>query len=780
MKLISAKTKKIIRKEAVKKLRKCRCLFRRVSKKAKKYYFWRNFNIKKLVTNFKKSIFQVSNIGLVILMIICLNSFWILNIANTKAYFTDISDSSDNSYDSGTLDFSITAGNWSPQSDVLNMNPGDSISKDITITNDGSLGFQYSLDYEKVEGDDQFCSYLKLDALLNGSSIYSGNLVDLNSLPAGNFSDPAVLNMTISLPAGSPDFGESGCGFKFVIAGWQESLSYGQGYSHTEEDSNYLSAASKLVSVADAYVMENNPAINYGTSTRMDIRSNDSAVKRRSYIKFNFGLPSGTEILSANLRLYMPNAPAENRTYGTKRVEAPWSEYGVSGINWSNQPIVSGAVSATTQTGTADNAWVNWDVTNDVAGFVNGSFNNNGWQIADVDESSATNTVAVFRTRESANAAIRPVLEITFKAPTITTDHVVINEIYYNATNTTDPDAGTLHEWLELYNPTDSDVDISGWKICDSLTLLGNCDTIPNGNILEAKKFAVISAATSTWALWPEIPADALLIIVPGGKIGGDGFDNNGDEAVLREPDNTKVDQIIFDYSYLTGNEDTYMNPSGHHKSIARIIKGYDTDSFSDWIVNAFPNPGTNPSEGAEEMMRFLDDGVIMAKDEAMMENIINEMFADDVEDEGNSNDEITDEPVMEELVIKEEIKPEPLIEEQTAVVEESEMIMNPEEDIDNTVSDTGAMQTEEPAQVENEIPKTEEASNEVDEINDTEPVGETPAPADSTSNPETTPAPTETVSEPEAVVVEPVVESVPEPAIEPSPVVEDAPAPIE
>ena len=43
------------------------------------------------------------------------------------------------------------------------------------------------------------------------------------------------------------------------------------------------------------------------------------------------------------------------------------------------------------------------------------------------------------------------------------TDHVVINEV---DTNPFGDDALAISEWVELYNPTDSDVDLSGWEIC--------------------------------------------------------------------------------------------------------------------------------------------------------------------------------------------------------------------------------------------------------------------------------------------------------------------------
>ena len=55
------------------------------------------------------------------------------------------------------------------------------------------------------------------------------------------------------------------------------------------------------------------------------------------------------------------------------------------------------------------------------------------------------------------------------------TDHVVINEV---DTNPPGDDSESISEWVELYNPTDNDVDLSGWKIA-STTVLKKTLTIP-------------------------------------------------------------------------------------------------------------------------------------------------------------------------------------------------------------------------------------------------------------------------------------------------------------
>jgi hypothetical protein len=65
------------------------------------------------------------------------------------------------------------------------------------------------------------------------------------------------------------------------------------------------------------------------------------------------------------------------------------------------------------------------------------------------------------------------------------TDHVVINEV---DTNPSGDDSQFASEWVELYNPTDSDIDLSGWQIA-STTVLKKTLTIPDGTIISSGDF---------------------------------------------------------------------------------------------------------------------------------------------------------------------------------------------------------------------------------------------------------------------------------------------------
>jgi len=83
-------------------------------------------------------------------------------------------------------------------------------------------------------------------------------------------------------------------------------------------------------------------------------------------------------------------------------------------------------------------------------------------------------------------------LAIPATAQSSVADHIVINEIDINPPG---DDSASPSEWVELYNPTDSDVNIGGWKIA-STTVLKQTFSIPIGTVIEAGQFLTYSYKT--------------------------------------------------------------------------------------------------------------------------------------------------------------------------------------------------------------------------------------------------------------------------------------------
>jgi hypothetical protein len=71
-----------------------------------------------------------------------------------------------------------------------------------------------------------------------------------------------------------------------------------------------------------------------------------------------------------------------------------------------------------------------------------------------------------------------------------TTISIVMNEINYNS-----PVEYDTEDWIELYNYTDSDVDLSGWILTDENS--GNNFTFPDNTIIKANEYFVICQDTS-------------------------------------------------------------------------------------------------------------------------------------------------------------------------------------------------------------------------------------------------------------------------------------------
>ncbi|MGD8299318.1 MAG: lamin tail domain-containing protein [Nitrosopumilaceae archaeon] len=121
--------------------------------------------------------------------------------------------------------------------------------------------------------------------------------------------------------------------------------------------------------------------------------------------------------------------------------------------------------------------------------------------------------------------------------------HVVINEIDINPPG---DDSASPTEWVELYNPTNSDVDIGGWKVA-STTVLKQTLTIPLGTIIKSGQFITYSYKT----VW---------------------FTDTNEIVQLRDNNGFIVDSTPL----LTDIKNDFT-------SWQRIYDGYDLDSSDDW-----------------------------------------------------------------------------------------------------------------------------------------------------------------------------------------------------
>ena len=140
-------------------------------------------------------------------------------------------------------------------------------------------------------------------------------------------------------------------------------------------------------------------------------------------------------------------------------------------------------------------------------------------------------------------------------------DNVVINEVDINPRG---DDATALYEWVELYNPTNSTINISGWTVASTSvlqkTLFITESTFLNPGELRAFPY------TKVWF------ADVNEVVQLRDRSG---------MIVDQTPELTDLDDDLFSWQ--------------------RIYDGYDTDSVSDWIFEASSAGRTNGKFQAQQ-----------------------------------------------------------------------------------------------------------------------------------------------------------------------------------
>lgn len=172
-----------------------------------------------------------------------------------------------------------------------------------------------------------------------------------------------------------------------------------------------INVVNTIASNKDSYIKQDSGGNdNYGTDASLYVRASSANNVRRTYIGFDLSpYSSHTDVSSANVYLYLDNAPSNSRIHNIYKVTSSWTE---TEITWNTQPSASEIFSSSTETGTSKYFWISWDVTSDVQSFLSGT-TNNGWVIKDSDESSSGSTLFEYVSKEESGAT-DPYLAITY------------------------------------------------------------------------------------------------------------------------------------------------------------------------------------------------------------------------------------------------------------------------------------------------------------------------------------------------------------------------------
>ncbi len=178
----------------------------------------------------------------------------------------------------------------------------------------------------------------------------------------------------------------------------------------------------KLYPVADATVLQGYSGTNFGAVLDMwvgyDNCLSPTGKISRSLVRFDLSaIPAGTSISSARLYLYLTNScdiGERTHTATVYRITSSWSE---GTVTWNSSPTFAeayGSRSIPSRTW----GWYNFDVTNLVRGWVNGSFSNYGMMVRGPESSDTSGARLGFVTRESSGTTYDPYLSITYTSMT--------------------------------------------------------------------------------------------------------------------------------------------------------------------------------------------------------------------------------------------------------------------------------------------------------------------------------------------------------------------------
>ncbi len=161
---------------------------------------------------------------------------------------------------------------------------------------------------------------------------------------------------------------------------------------------------------------------------------------------------------------------------------------------------------------------------------------------------------------------------------------IVINEINYNSSDTFDTE-----DWIELYNPTDSSIDISGWEFRDEDDT--HIYLIPDGTVIDADGYLVLCADTALFSsLFPSVA----------NFIGNFefGLGSGGDTVRILMADGTVVDQVIYDDEGLWPTE-----PDGFGATLELTDALANNAEATNWVASA-----DNGTPGRENSITEVED----------------------------------------------------------------------------------------------------------------------------------------------------------------------------
>lgn len=201
----------------------------------------------------------------------------------------------------------------------------------------------------------------------------------------------------------------------------------------------------------------------------------------------------------------------------------------------------------------------------------------------------------------------------TIIKPGIPSKSVLISEVMF------DPRSGEP-EWVEIYNNTNSRINLNGWKLSDVLTT-PSFATITNSDFfLEPNSLLVISANASIYNYYDSIPSPVIIAPIPA-------LNNDRDGVVIYDERGMVMDSLFY-----------YSSWGLSKKSLERISYQQPTNLQSNWTASIADSGGTPGLSNSVMNVKSYPAGSIVIN-EIMYEPLTG--FAEYVEIYNSSNDTI-------------------------------------------------------------------------------------------------------------------------------------------
>lgn len=141
---------------------------------------------------------------------------------------------------------------------------------------------------------------------------------------------------------------------------------------------------------------------------------------------------------------------------------------------------------------------------------------------------------------------------------------VVINEIYTNGN-------ATQSDWVELYNKSDKDINIGGYKIFGSGGQIGSIPKmqIPSSSVIPANGFRVFNTENATSSSF--------------------NLSHNGDALWLEDASGTIIDQLIFPALSFSQSFGRYPDGSSNWEVLNSLTRGVSNTKREDASISVVP-----------------------------------------------------------------------------------------------------------------------------------------------------------------------------------------------